>query len=180
MVLQKSLPATFSRDNIALADAAAMLLTGLCTSLSVSDLLSFRFLDWPLPVWPDMAFLALCPLALKEKFRCWLVILALWDPFAGSSSSDDKFSKLGTGPGTLMDLWEKEKKNPSKYNATQSFYWDQIINVNINLELLLQDRKEKKIRQNTMLPNLFIDNKCQLLNTSRQNVKIWRKVGNEN
>ena len=110
MVLQKSLPATFSRDNIALADAAAMLLTGFCTSLSVSDLLSFRFLDWPLPVWPDMAFLALCPLALKEKFRCWLVILALWDPFAGSSSSDDKFSKLGTGPGTLMDLWEKEKK----------------------------------------------------------------------
>ena len=131
MVLQKSLPATFSRDNIALADAAAMLLTGLCTSLSVSDLLSFRFLDWPLPVWPDMAFLALCPLALKEKFRCWLVILALWDPFAGSSSSDDKFSKLGTGPGTLMDLWEKEQKSLSKYNATQSFYWDQIINVNI-------------------------------------------------
>ena len=154
MVLQKSLPATFSRDNIALADAAAMLLTGFCTSLSVSDLLSFRFLDWPLPVWPDMAFLALCPLALKEKFRCWLVILALWEPFAGSSSSDDKFSKLGTGPGTLMDLWEKEKKKSIKIQCYQIFlfgsnnkcqYQFRIANSGQNVKIIHGEKQEMKL-----------------------------------
>ena len=66
---------------------------------------------------------------------------------------------------------KRKEKNPSKYNTNKPFYWVQIINFNLNLELLLQDGKEKKICQNTMLPNLFDWDQMSIA-TSRQNVKI--------